>query len=106
MTSIVTTSHAGRVPTADGRCLESRYLKRVRAGLIAQCGEPSESQRLLIDRIAVIALRVFMIDTNPALAGSVEYIELIRLQAELLAQLGGQPATPSIVRNPLHEVAA
>ena len=73
-----------------------------------QCGgAPSATQRLLIDRIAVVALRVQLIDRDPLLPDRDEYLELTKLLAALLAQLGGQcPASSIVHRPPIHEVAA
>jgi hypothetical protein len=59
----------------------------------------------LIDRIATIALRVRLIDANPDLPDRVEYIDLIRLLAELLTQLSGQPV-PATVHHHCREAAA
>jgi hypothetical protein len=82
-------------------------LRRTRAGLSAQCGgAPSASQRLLIDRIAVLSLRVQLIDRDPMLPDRVEYLDLTRLLADLLAQLGGSCPNHAAVRSPLRDVAA
>jgi hypothetical protein len=107
MAQIATTSHASRLLITDGRSAEARFVKRIRAELIAQCGGASGAQRLLIDRVVMLSLRVLQMDQYPTLADSDEYIRMTQLLAELLGQLSGQPAPASIAhRLPIHGVAA
>ena len=83
-------------------------MRRLRASLAEQVGgSPSATQKLLIECIATIALRVRLIDANPDLPDRVEYLDLTRLLAELLAQLSGTPAPASTAHRPsIHGVAA
>jgi hypothetical protein len=106
MPQIATTSPAGRLPLTDGRSAEARFVKRIRGELIAQCGDASGAQRLLIDRAVMLSLRILQIDQHPTLADSNEYIELTKLLAALLGQLSGQPAPASTVHRPLIRGAA
>lgn len=49
----------------DGRTKEAALMRRVRAELIEHVGgEPSVTQRLLIERCAVLALRIAQIDAK------------------------------------------
>jgi hypothetical protein len=102
------TSHAGRLPITDGRSAEAQYIRRLRAELRQHVGgAPTIAQRLLIDRVVNIALRLHALDCEPILLENGDYLELTRMLTELLAQLSDQPAPASIVhRPPIHEVAA
>jgi hypothetical protein len=98
-----------RLPIADGRSAEAQYLRRIRADLRQHVGgAPTIAQRLLIDRIAHTTLRLHGLDREPMLIDNGEFLELSRLLAELLAQLGGQPAAPKSSISGTHhcEVAA
>jgi len=99
MASIASRLSANRVPVTDGRSAEARFLRRIRADLSLQCGgKPTATQHMLIDRIARLSLRIHALDYDPALSCSDEYLGLTRVLAELLAQLGVQPAAaPSSV---------
>jgi hypothetical protein len=95
----------------DGRTREARLVKRLRNDLIAQCGGTvSASQRLLIDRIASLSLRINLLDSDVSEHTGREYLDLTVTLAQLLAQLGVQPAAaPSSIMpasSPQHEVAA
>jgi hypothetical protein len=107
MARIEPISRPGRLPVGDGRSAESQFLRRVRAGLAEQCGgTPTATQHLLIDRIAVLSLRIQLIDNDPMLPDRVEYLDLTKLLAVLLAQLAGHPAPSSTVHHPCREAAA
>jgi hypothetical protein len=96
----------GSLPIADGRSSEANFVRRLRASLAEQVGgSPNASQQILIDRVATLALRVRLIDANPDLPDRVEYLDLTRLLAELLAQLGAQQA-PSTTMHRQSEAAA
>jgi hypothetical protein len=63
LAQIAATSPPDRLPLTDGRTAESRYLKRICAEPVAQCGgAPSASERLLIDRAVMLSLRVLQMD--------------------------------------------
>jgi hypothetical protein len=64
------------------------------------------AQRLLIDRVAHTALRLHGLDCEPMLIDNGEFLELIRLLAELLAQLGGQSTSSFMPRPQRCEAAA
>jgi hypothetical protein len=54
----------------DGRSREGRYLAAVRAQLVAHLGgSPSAPQRMIVDRLAVVALRLALFDEK-IIAGS------------------------------------
>jgi hypothetical protein len=101
-------SRHGRLPVGDGRSTEAQYVKRVRNALIAQCGKPTASQRLLIDRIASLSLRIHLMDCDVPEHTGREYLDLTVTLAHLLAQLGVQPAAPTSIMPcpPQHVVAA
>jgi hypothetical protein len=87
----------------DGRTREARLVKRLRNDLIAQCGGTvSASQRLLIDRIASLSLRIHLLDSDTSVHTGCEYLDLTVTLAQLLAQLGVQPAASvsSIMHSP------
>jgi hypothetical protein len=107
MAPITATSHTDRLPITDGRTTDARFIKQLRADLIEQCGgSPTASQRLLIDRIAILSLRIRLVDADPNLPDRIEYLDLTRLLADLLAQLGAPPAAPVGLRSQLREAAA
>src|SRR4051794_37639548 len=93
----------------DGRTREARLVKRLRNELIAQCGGTvSASQRLLIDRIASLSLRVHLLDSDVPEHTGRECLDLTVTLAHLLAQLGVPPASPvsSIMPCPPQHVVA
>ena len=95
MPQIEPASRHGRLPIGDGRSAEAQYAKRVRNELIAQCGGTvSASQRLLIDRIASLSLRIHLLDSDTSVHTGREYLDLTVTLAHLLAQLGIPPAAP------------
>jgi hypothetical protein len=111
MASIASRSSAHRVPITDGRSAEARYLRRVRGELIAQCGgTPTATQHMLIDCIASVSLRINLLDSDVSEHTGREYLDLTVTLAQLLAQLGVQPAAaPSSIMPAIssqHEVAA
>jgi hypothetical protein len=56
-------SRAGTLWKLDGRVKEARLMNRVRAELIAHVGgRPSATQRLLIERAAILSLKAAQID--------------------------------------------
>src|SRR3954467_5916782 len=91
MAPIATTSQAGRIPPTDGRSAEAQYLRRIRAELRQHVGgAPTIAQKLLIDRVAHVALRLHARECEPMLPENGEYLEMTRLLGELLAQIGAQ----------------
>src|SRR5690349_15619323 len=107
MAPIATTSPTDRLPITDGRSADARFVKCLRADLIEQCGgSPTASQRLLIDRIAILSLRIRLVDADPNLPDRIEYLDLTRLLADLLAQLGAPPPAPAAMRAQLRGAAA
>lgn len=93
----------------DGRTREARLVKRLRNDLIAQCGGTvSATQRLLIDRIASVSLRINLLDSDVPEHNGREYLDLTVALAQLLAQLGVPPVAPvsSIVPARQREAAA
>src|SRR4051795_6899757 len=99
MAFITATSTPGRVPVTDRRSAGARFLKRVRAALIDQCGgNPSASQRLIIDSVASLSLRIRVLECDPSEYAGREYPDAPRLLADLLVQLGLQAATPAVGR--------
>jgi hypothetical protein len=77
----------------DGRTREARLVKRLRNELIAQCGGTvSASQRLLIDRIASLSLRINLLDNDLSARDTGEYVRATATLAQLLAQLDAQPS--------------
>jgi hypothetical protein len=86
-------SRHDRLPITDGRSAEAQYKRRIRNELISQCGGTvSTSQRLLIDRIASLSLRVHLLDNDTSVSTGREYLDLTVTLAQLLAQLGAHPA--------------
>jgi hypothetical protein len=109
MAHIAARSHLDRLPMTDGRSAEARYLRRIRADLIAQCGgTPTATQFLLIDRIAALSSRVRTMDCDPLSVHSTrEYLDATATLGQLLTQLGVQAAPPAnIRRRPFCEAAA
>src|SRR4051812_12626684 len=93
MPQIGTISSTDTRTKRDGRTREARLVKRLRNDLIAQCGGTvSASQRLLIDRIASLSLRIHLLDSDTSVHTGRAYLDLTMTLAQLLAQLGVQPA--------------
>jgi hypothetical protein len=103
-------SSRDRIPVSYGRSAEVLHAKRVRNDLISQCGgAPSASQRLLTDRIAALAARIRLLDSDPTAPINRDYLDTTETFARLLWQLGIQQAvqTSTIMQRPSHaEVAA
>src|SRR3954452_11231336 len=96
MPSVAATSHADRLPVTDGRSAEAQYLRRIRDELRQHVGgSPTIAQRLLIDRVAHTALRLHALDCEPMLPKNADYLDLTRLLADLLAQIGAQMESSS-----------
>jgi hypothetical protein len=55
-------SHPVSLAKLDGRTREATFLGRVRAELTEHVGKPSVVQRMLINRAAVLSLRLAMLD--------------------------------------------
>ncbi len=56
-------SRPGKLAVIDGRRAEARRMKEVRQELVAHVGgKPSATQRLMIDRVAVMLLRMELLD--------------------------------------------
>lgn len=63
-------SRPHKLQVIDGRSAEARRMKAIRAELVEHVGgNPSTAQRLLIDRVAMLLLRMELMDRE-ALAGS------------------------------------
>jgi hypothetical protein len=109
MAQIEPVSRHGRLSLGDGRSAEAQYAKRVRNELIAQCGGTlTATQRILIDRIASLSLRIHLMDCDVPEHTGREYLDLTVTLAHLLAQLGVPPASPvsSIMPCPPQHVVA
>ena len=56
-------SRPGKLAVIDGRRAEARRMKEVRQELVAHVGgKPSATQRMMIDRVAVMMLRMELLD--------------------------------------------
>src|SRR3954452_15297826 len=100
MPSVAATSHADRLPVTDGRSAEAQYLRRIRDELRQHVGgAPTIAQKLLIDRVAHVALRLHALDCEPMLPENSEYLEMTRLLGELLAQIGAQMGSSATKQN-------
>src|SRR3954452_4736963 len=100
MPSVAATSHADRLPVTDGRSAEAQYLRRIRDELRQHVGgSPSIAQRLLIDRVAHVALRLSALDIEPMLNESGDYLDLTRLLADLLTQIAQMESLPAKSQN-------
>jgi hypothetical protein len=93
MRQIEPSSRHERLPVTDGRSAEARFIRRVTTELLAQCGNaPSASQRLLIDSIAQLSLRINLLDNDLSARDTGEYVRATATLAQLLAQLDAQPS--------------
>jgi hypothetical protein len=82
----------------DGRSKEARLMKSLRTELIAHVGgEPSVTQRILIDQAARLQLRIAMMDREGTDTGmserrQVEYLAWANTLSRTLRELGLEPA--------------
>lgn len=77
----------------DMRSREGLLLRRVRAELTAHVGNPSATQRILIERAAVLSLQIAMLDAKHAAGGLTshdqrEYLAWTNALTRLMRHLG------------------
>ncbi len=75
------------------RSKEGRLLRTVRAELTAHVGTPSATQRILIERAAVLSLQIAMLDAKHADGGLTphdqrEYLAWTNALTRLMRQIG------------------
>jgi len=87
--------------TLDGRTREAALMRRVRADLTEHCGgQPSATQKMLIERLAKVALRLELYDRKMAKGESITeydsrvFAALHTAYRLMLKQLGMKPAAP------------
>ncbi len=90
-------SRAPALSTIDMRSKEGRVLRKVRAELTAHVGNPSATQRILIERAAVLSLQIAMLDGKHAAGGLTphdqrEYLAWTNALTRLMRQLGMKSA--------------
>lgn len=86
-------SRAPALSTIDMRSKEGRVLRNVRGELTAHVGSPSATQRILIERAAVLSLQIAMLDAKHANGGLTphdqrEYLAWTNALTRLMRQLG------------------
>lgn len=108
-------SRPGKLAIVDGRSAEARRMKEIRADLEAQIGENiSTAQRMMIERIAVLMLRMELMDRQSlkdaefSEKNAREYLAWTNSCARMLKMLGlqGKPAKAKTLRDHLQERAA
>ena len=95
MKSIKPHSHPGKLSIIDGRSAEGRRLSVIRSSLAEHVGgNPSVAQSLLIDRIAILCLRMELMDKRALQAGAItdrsarEYLGWNNSVSRMIRQLG------------------
>lgn len=86
-------SRAPALSTIDMRSKEGRVLRNVRGELTAHVGSPSATQRILIERAAVLSLQIAMLDAKHANGGLTphdqrEYLAWTNALTRLMRHLG------------------
>lgn len=86
-------SRAPALSAIDMRSKEGRVLRKVRAELSAHVGNPSATQRILIERAAVLSLQIAMLDAKHAAGGLTphdagQYLAWTNALTRLMRQLG------------------
>lgn len=81
----------------DMRSKEGLILRKIRAELTAHVGNPSATQRILIERAAVLSLQIAMLDARHASGGLTphdqrEYLAWTNALTRLMRQLGQKGA--------------
>lgn len=101
-------SRAPALSTIDMRSKEGRVLRKVREDLFAHVGNPSATQRILIERAAVLSLQIAMLDAKHVAGGLTphdqrEYLAWTNALTRLMRQLGqrGAPERPPSLRDHL-----
>jgi len=103
MTLIGPHSRPGKLAIIDGRRAEARRMKEIREGLIAHLGgTPSIAENMLIQRIAMLMLRMELMDARALKNGDMserdgrQYLAWNGAVARMLRQLGlkATPARP------------
>jgi hypothetical protein len=71
MTPISPHSRPGKLALIDGRRAEARRMKEIRSELTRHLGgTPSVTQRMMIDRVAMLTLRMELMDANALQTGN------------------------------------
>jgi hypothetical protein len=101
-------SRPHKLAVIDGRRAEAKVMAQFRADMVAHCGgKPSATQRALIDRAAILHLRLVLMDREsidqPVMSDrtSRHYLAFSNSLGRLLKQLGmkGVPATAPTLAN-------
>jgi hypothetical protein len=115
MTRIGPHSRPHKLAVIDGRRAEARRLKEVRAELTAHVGgNPSTTQKMVIARIAMLTLRMELMDGRALKTGDMtekdarEYLAWNNTVSRMLMQLGvhAAPARPRTLADHLASKAA
>ncbi len=102
MQSMKPYSGPGRLAKLDGRSREARMIRDTRAALLDHLGNrPSATQRMLIDRAALLTLQVSLMDMKHASGGLTEhdgrqYLAWVNTLGRLLRHLGLEGAPPRL----------
>jgi hypothetical protein len=108
-------SRPGKLAVIDGRSAEARRMKVIRADLTAHVGDNvSTTQKMLIGRIAMLMLRMELMDRKALKHGDLtekdarEYLGWNNAVARMLKTLGlaGAPAKQRTLQDHLAERAA
>jgi hypothetical protein len=114
MTHLGPHSRPGKLAIIDGRSAEARRMKAIRQELVAHLGNSaSTTQRMMIDRIAMLTLRVELMDRKALKLGgqtdhdSRQYLAWANSISKMLRHLGlaGQPAKQKSLADHLAERA-
>jgi hypothetical protein len=99
-------SRPGKLAIVDGRTAEAQIMRRVRNDLTAHVGgQPSATQRMLIEQVASLTLRIHLMDRQALKIGETtfsqakDYLCLTNSLSRLLKQLGmnGAPDRPTSI---------
>ncbi len=116
MATIGPHSRPSKLAVIDGRSAEARRMKEIRAELFEHLGgQASKTQAMLIGRIAVLTLRIELMDRAALKGGAVpdndakQYLAWNNALSRMLRQLGlkGTPAkAPSLAEHIASKAAA
>jgi len=102
MSALSPHSRPGKLAVIDGRRAEARRLKEIRAELAGHVGKDvSITQKMMIERIAMIMLRIELMDGRALKKGDMterdarEYLAWNNTVTRMLRQLGLKGAPPS-----------